>query len=726
MARRASPSGPSIIGLIEDAPTALIRAVLSLQDGVNEPNFGLAEALAEHDDDNLRRGILDYLGQFDQEDLGPLEQRCRRIRALAEGKGVSSLDTIVKQRLNDEQHSLYARQPDPLCRSIWVHLNFRPVFEDAESFYFARRFRDYGKMYDAFEAELEKAVTVDAASIKEATLATKITEVLELKTNCTVRALDLPPTATHPASIMLIVRHGGPLSSVYDHRDDGRRGTIYYRPPNEATLIYTPSIRQIEVCADSPVVRQKVGGTFAEVALGHDLSQKPLTWKRYNLSRFRSSLSLPLPTVVGFDIRLARVLEVEIRLGSWKRRLSLKVAIDDDIDEVATRYLGPNSIVRRAEGFSRIGIAVAYNRTGDDKERTLNITISGSNSCNLPSNKDPEERSLGYALLDFWGILKAFRQIENGDLRAMFPQLVQLYDRVEDEVSGAYLLELGLDPERLIEGGLLERRGRQDIVFIDDDEVGGEIEVKPSSMPGMVRATGTFGEDAGERPVADLELYQLNRQWLHETVLRLMKPLLAKRGTQVIDQDLTLLGAMRIGEADVPVYFARRLDDQTAVKRIDLLLRARNSAGIGIVLSASAELPPCLGPNVVVHLLSHLSDQENEFVLSRDGLDLAFRSGRILAMGGTTPAVHRSGTQSGTLYIPGKSPFPLFGANQIKIFERLVGAHLAGSPDLKASALLEGSDVRSPQQAFRAETWKSIFNEYIGKGAKHGYWRLIV
>ncbi len=94
-------------------------------------------------------------------------------------------------------------------------------------------------------------------------LATKITKVLELKTNCTVKALDLPATSAHPASIMLIVRHGGPLSSVYDHRDDGRRGTIYYRPPNEATLIYTPSMRQIEVCADSPVVRQEVAGAFA-------------------------------------------------------------------------------------------------------------------------------------------------------------------------------------------------------------------------------------------------------------------------------------------------------------------------------------------------------------------------------------------------------------------------------------------------------------------------------
>ena len=93
-------------------------------------------------------------------------------------------------------------------------------------------------------------------------------------------------------------------------------GRIYYRPPNEATLIYTPSLRQIEVCADSPVVRQKVSDSFAEVALGHDVSQKPLTWKRYNLSRFRTSLRLQPPRIDGYEIRFARVLEAEVRLGT--------------------------------------------------------------------------------------------------------------------------------------------------------------------------------------------------------------------------------------------------------------------------------------------------------------------------------------------------------------------------------------------------------------------------
>ena len=730
MPRKAIPIGPHTLGLIEDARIDLLRAAFAFREGENEPDFNLPEEVPDPADeeevDAFRQEIIEALSKFDADELGPAEQRCRRIRSLADGKGITSLTTIAEQQLDDEQSQEFEDQPDPLCRSIWAFLNARQTFEDAESFHFARQFRDCGKLYDAFEVELEKAAALDAASIDEISLAAKITNVLALKTNCTVKALDLPPTEAHPASIMLIVRHGGPLSSVFDHRDDGRRGTIYFRPPNEATLIYTPSMRQIEVCADSPMVRQEIAGSFAEVALGHDVSQKPLTWKRYNLSRFRTSLRLELPKIDGYEIKFARVLEAEIRLGTWRRKLLLKVAVDDDIEDVTDRYLRPHNIFRRADGFSRIGIAVFYNRVGDDKERTLNITISGTKSCNLQSNKDPEERNLGFALLQEWGILSAFRQIDPNDLRAMFPKLVELHDRVEDEVSGGYLRELGLDPDRLIQGGLLERRDRQDVVLIEDDDIDGEGAIKPSATEGMVRTIGPFGEDAGEQPASDLEMYAINRQWLHETVLRLMKPLLIKRASQILDPDLTLTGAMQIDGAEVPVYIARRLDDLKTVGKLDLALRARNKAGVGIVLAASPELPSCLGPNVVVPLLTNVSSEDDEFVLSRDGLELAFRNSFSLARGGATPQVLRSGKQSASLHVPGKDPLNLLGGDQITIFERLVAAEKAGSPDMQVKELMDGLGSRSPQQAFRKEAWESILNVYISKGAKRGYWRLVV
>ena len=728
MARKTSPVGPFARGLIEDAPIDLILGVFNArgQENDSEPDFGLVEVLENETDGDPRDRILEALGQYDKDDLTSVEQRCGRVRNLAEGKGVASLEMVVKKRLSNEDMIEYDKQPDSLCRSIWTFLSRRRVFDDAESFHFARKFRDLGKMYDAFEVELEKVSSFDAASVDGAALAARITEVLELKTKCAVTAMDLSATDAHPASVMLIVRHGGPLSSVHDHRDDGRRGTIYFRPPNEATLIYTPAKKQIEICADSPAVRQQVSGAFAEVALNHDVSQKPLTWKSYNLGRFRKSLTLPVSSIDGFEVHHAKVLEVEVRLGNWKRKLGLKVSIDDDIDAIAKKYLGPNSIIKRGGMFSRIGIAVKYNRAGEEKIRTLNVTISGTKSCNLQSNKDPDERNLGFALLSEWGILNTFKQIKNGDLRSMFSQLVQLFDREDDEITGGELRGLGLDPDRLIEGGLLERRDRQDIVLIDEDDIDGEVAIEPSSTPGMVKATGPFGEDAGEYPLADMERFQLNRQWLQETVLRLVGSLLTKKGPQIIDEDLILLGDMGVDGASTPVYFARRLGDPAVINKLDQLLRARNTSGIGIVLSSSPATLTCLGPNVVVPILSHLEKVGEEQELSCDAVVQTLNSGRNLAMGGSTVAIHRAGSQNGTVFVPGKPPLHLLGANQITIFERLVKAHLDGVPDVKAGTLVEGTQSRSPQHAFRKATWDGIKGVYIIKGAKHGFWRLAV
>lgn len=727
--RRKNSVGPSTLSVIDDARVDLALAVLSLREGDTEPNIALPELLAELDEQDritaFRRSLTEALLPFGHDELQPLEHRCRRVRRLADGKGPSSLEMIAGRQFDDGRRQEFMSQPDRLCRSIWAFLNERDAFEDAESFYFARQFRDYGRLYDAFEVDLGSPQILDAASIDAAALAAKITKNLDLKTACTVKAIDLPETSTHPASVMLIVRHGGPLSSVHDHRDDGHRRTIYYRPPNEATLIYTPSLLQIEVCADSPVVRQVASEAFAEVVLGHDVSQKPLTWKQYNLSRFRSSLRLESPRVDGYEIEFARVLEAEVRLGVWRRKLLLKVTIDDDIEEVADRYLGPGNVMRRADAFSRIGIAVAYNRVGDATKRTLNITISGAKS-NLQSNKDPEERSLGFALLQQWGILSAFRQIDPADVHAMFGQLLRLHDRGEEEVSGGHLRELGLDPDCLVQGGLLERRHRQAVVLIEDGDIDGEADVAPSAKKGMVREVGPFGEVAGERPALHLEMYGINAQWLHETLLKQMQPLLGKRASQVLDPDLTLLGEMKIGDTRVPVYFARRLDHMQTLRRLDLLLRARSSTGAGIVLAASPEMPGCLGPNVVVPLLANAASKGGELELSRDGLELAYRNGFSLATGGVTPQVVRSTTQSGTLYVPGKAPLHLAGNGQLKIFERLVAAYLKGSPDVAVKDLMAGVGSKSPQQAFKTTAWDSIKATYIANGAKRGYWRLAV
>ncbi|MBK6297536.1 MAG: hypothetical protein IPF48_05870 [Sphingomonadales bacterium] len=160
MARKASSIGPFALGIIEDAKIDLLSDLLVLRENDTEPDFGLPDEIpASGNFDaaaDFRKKLIDALSLFDSDDLRPIEQRCRRVKALADGKGISSLDTIAEKQLEDAVLQEFKNQPDPLCRSIWAFINQRRAFEDAESFYYARQFRDYGKMYDAFEVELEK------------------------------------------------------------------------------------------------------------------------------------------------------------------------------------------------------------------------------------------------------------------------------------------------------------------------------------------------------------------------------------------------------------------------------------------------------------------------------------------------------------------------------------------------------------------------------------------
>ncbi|MFK7942273.1 MAG: hypothetical protein AB8B85_05070, partial [Paracoccaceae bacterium] len=577
----------------------------------------------------------------------------------------------------------------------------------------------------ALEVDLDMDMHLDTATLDEEALKAALSDELDLPEEFSLRAMDLPPSTNYPHSLMLVVRHGGRRSSVQNFRK-GRREAIYIIPPNEIILIYTPELRQIEVCANVPALRPEVARVFAKTALNHDVSSKPLTWKRYNLARFREALTLPVPQIDGLDVTSARVVESEVRLGNWSRKLALKVTLEDQVQDIADRYLGGNNIFRRAEGFSRIGIAVSYFRQGEDKSRTLRINITGTRRCNLQGNRDPEERGLGYALLREWGILTAFEPIDADDLRAMLPHLVNLHELPDDEVTGGYLTDRGLNIAQLVQGGLLERADRQDVILIDEDDTGDrEVKIGGSNAYGLAEATDLFGHRLGKRPVADLDCYSLNREWLRETISRHLKPLVDRPGAMEVDTTLHLIGEIDIVDAAVPVFLARQLDDVSVLAKLDGLLRAQNSAEPGIVLASGRTRPKFLGPNIVVPLLTRSEGVETATMVDRDALVRAFKSGRSLALGGSAPAVLKNDSETASLHVPGKPPLMLTAANQIRIFERLVDAHNAGTPELRTRVLMDGFGTNSPRQAFRSPVWKSIVDVYIIRGTTGRTWRLV-
>src|SRR5690606_21525280 len=106
--------------------------------------------------------------------------------------------------------------------------------------------------------------------------------------------------------------------------------------------------RRIEVCSHDREESKIVANLFAEDTQKHDISNKHLTQKTYNLSRFRNSLQLPIPDEEAHRVKKAGIIEVQVALGDWSRKVTLSVAPEDDIDAIARSVFG--AIIPKAGG----------------------------------------------------------------------------------------------------------------------------------------------------------------------------------------------------------------------------------------------------------------------------------------------------------------------------------------------------------------------------------------
>ena len=266
-------------------------------------------------------------------------------------------------------------------------------------------------------------------------------------------------------------------------------------------------------------------------------------------------------------------------------------------------------------------------------------------------------------------------------------------------------------------GGFLKPKGRaNDVWRLAQD--GNPIRL-------LVRASGALlvaddpltGQNIAIDPL-ELERFDVIRGWVAERVLK------GLRGAMQIGQRIkasdpvTKLGTLIVGDEDVPVYLARRLNRLEAVTQADAYLRGERQVGYGIVLTATEASPQYLGANVVIWLGDVLTTTAGEVSIDKDRLLRALADGKARALAARTLdlIVHNDllGQESATLMIPGKDPWPLLGL-QCTIVERLVKAHKSNNPVLQNKALFDGLSYNHPQQAFQGETWKTYLGHPSGK-----------
>ncbi|MDP1605900.1 MAG: hypothetical protein Q8L93_04545, partial [Rhodocyclaceae bacterium] len=311
-------SGVSLHRLLEASPLDALQAFLAAVDeGQYAAIFSDApwpSAIDEDSNKAVRAKLLDIANDLKPDAAVPLDRHAHRILTLAEGRGVETITRVAAKLFEQTHIEAFAAQLDDLGRSLWLYQYQQLLFDEAENLFYADHYRNFGRMYEAFELDADVQVDFIWDDAVKQSLETEIQQKLELTGRCTVTHLQVGKKDSAGKEVpqhLLIVRHGGPLSSIAEyHEADGSRMERYYRPLNEATLLFSPDEGVIEVFSASASVRQQVAGCFAETALKLDLSGKPLTLKQYNLTRFLTSLRLTPPSLPGFDVERVAVVEV--------------------------------------------------------------------------------------------------------------------------------------------------------------------------------------------------------------------------------------------------------------------------------------------------------------------------------------------------------------------------------------------------------------------------------
>jgi hypothetical protein len=184
---------------------------------------------------NLARShLFDIASALKADAAVPLDRHAHRILTLAEGRGVETVTRVAAKLFEQVHIDAFAAQLDDLGRSLWLYQHQSLLFDEAENLFYADHYRNFGRMYEAFELDANAKVDFVWDDAVKAALEEQIQKRLELTGRCTVTHLqvDKKNAAGHDVpQHLLIVRHGGPLSSVAEYQEaDGSRQERYYRP----------------------------------------------------------------------------------------------------------------------------------------------------------------------------------------------------------------------------------------------------------------------------------------------------------------------------------------------------------------------------------------------------------------------------------------------------------------------------------------------------------------
>lgn len=720
MVRAPAKSCPNLSRLFDNAEPAMIAAFLRMP--VFEKLTWLVDYRFEPDGDDGDVTVAAMLREQRKEKLSPLETEAARVVTISSDRGQFALDGLVRTKMSVDRKWVFDSQRDSMARSFWAYLNEPMLFEAAENTLHLRLYRRYDRHYQTFMVEPADGAAADVAPSVLKGLLDDLRTRLDRGDGYEIDRFDIPEEGDEPAEVMYLVIHPEPPTSVRELHDDGQRTTMYFRPPGEIMIVHSPTTGRVHVRAGTRRLRHDAAESFITTVLAQEPSSQPVAFQAYDIARFFNGFDLELPQFDDVSILRARVIRADISIGSLANRLSVSTLLDEDIGRLICDQPGLERIFRNALAIRFVEIAVQYRRAGADAERTLDFTLTDRNTTSLLGLDDPFERVLGHRLLRHWGILRDGRAPTARESVAVLPALLALWNIGADRISGAWLHERGIDVATLLDLGFLVPAGWEGDDLIDDEDDSAEHVVQVVPRPEAVELRSSEGQSAPAEISDRYRVYRVRDGWVASHLRDQLGEALDITAMEDIRPELIALGALEINGRDVPLYLARRLEDERVRAAIDTELRAREKQGIGLVLQAGDAAGSCVAANVLARLVDHILPEATEFAVDLTSLAAAFCRNRSLAHGGAAVEFHKSGTGAGVLSVPGRGTIDIAGTNRVTVIERLVHAY---PTPMKTEDMIAGFGGQSAASIFGQPLWDKLKAGFL-RSPRRGQWEIAV
>lgn len=722
MGKKTLTNAHCLLELIEKAHVTNLKRFSGLQE---------RQALARgfdwsRDAETLPTALIEHVRNLRKDQRDPAEREALRILRLASPRGAQILTTVADQLHDNELIAAFlAQDGGEIGRSVWMRTHSDDaarLFDVAESILNTNDIRGNKRLFDAFDVPCDDAPPFIWNDSVKKDLESQLTSAMRLAEPCEVIHVQLAeekkngdPKLTH----YLVVRFAGDQVTAVQMLNRSRKSFCYF-PARDATLVYAPDRKVVEVYAHTLSTRAPLANVLSKHGFKAPLSSRPLNRSRYDLSRFALPLNGTKPKLDGVHVERLYLTEAKALIGHATDAVSLHIDSGAELHEVIDQHWSNHPF---SQPGAILGVTLVADLVfdGETAETPLSIMLAEPGRCSLQGEKDARLRQAGTQLLEALGVLKPLHPGSGVDDPKLVVQVARLLEYATSTMDGFALAQLGIDIDRFEDEGIITEGERitEKVVELAEGELS-NVTLERCADGNQVRYRDPLTGKDVVLPAKHARRWKVDLKWLREEIITALGTALQSVRGKHQDDEPIFLGELDIDDHDVALYFAAKMSSERQYAKVDTALRLRPRSLPGIVLTTASEPFPFAGTNVVIPIEDVLSSAGAGTAIDLVQLKLAYRHGQLAAMGGTSVSLKLSPDgYAATLYIPGQAPWKVTNKAKISVLQRLVDAYVAGTPHVNTKKLMEDTGCASPSNLFTSKNspWRNYLIRVKGSHA---------